>query len=40
LIDDVIVGTEEEERYDEVVKGGSNKRLAENELYIKPVKCK
>ena len=35
FINDIIVGTEEKEGYDEVVK-----RLAENNLYIKPEKCK
>ena len=39
FIDDVIVGTEEEEGHDEIVEEVV-KRLAENDLYIKPEKCK
>jgi len=39
FIDDVIVGIEEEEGYNEVVKEVV-KRLAENNLYVKPEKCK
>ena len=37
--DDVIMETEEKERHDEVVKKVV-KRLAENDLYVKPEKCK
>ena len=39
FIDDVIVGTEEEKWYNEVVEEVV-KRLAENNLYVKPEKCK
>jgi len=39
FIDDVIMKTEEKERHDEVVKKVV-KRLAENDLYVKPEKCK
>jgi len=39
FIDDVIVGIEEEEGYNEVVKEVV-KRLAENNLYVKSEKCK
>jgi len=39
FIDDVIVGTEEEEGHDEVVEKVV-KRLVENNLYIKLEKCK
>ena len=39
FIDDVIVGTEKEEDYNEVVKEVV-KRLAEKILYVKPEKCK
>jgi len=39
FIDDVIVGTEEEKWYNEVVKEVV-KRLAENNLYVKPEKYK
>ena len=39
FIDDVIVGTEMEERHDELV-GEIIKRLEENDLYIKLEKCK
>jgi len=39
FIDDVIVGTEMEERHDKIVKKVV-KRLAENDLYVKPEKCK
>ena len=39
FINDVIVRTEEEERYDEVIEEVV-KRLAENNLYIKSEKCK
>jgi len=35
FINDIIVGTEEEEGYDEVVEE-IVKRLAENNLYMKP----
>jgi len=39
FIDNVIVRTEEEEGYDQVVKEVV-KRLVKNDLYIKPEKCK
>ena len=39
FIDDVIVGTEMEERHDELV-AEIIKRLEENDLYVKPEKCK
>ena len=39
FIDDVVVGTEEEEGHDEAVKE-IVKRLVENDLYIKSEKCK
>jgi len=39
FIDDMIVGTEGEEGHDEVVEEVV-KRLAENDLYVKPEKCK
>jgi len=39
FIDDVIVGTETEEGYDEIVVE-IIKRLEENDLYVKPEKCK
>jgi len=39
FIDDVIVGIEEEEKHDKVVEK-IVKRLAENNLYVKPEKCK
>ena len=39
FIDDVIIRTEMEERYDELVEEVV-KRLAENNLYVKPEKCK
>ena len=39
FIDDVIVGTKEEEGHDEIV-GEVIKRLAENNLYVKPEKYK
>ena len=39
FIDDVIVGIEEEEKHDKIVEK-IVKRLAENNLYMKPEKCK
>ena len=39
FIDDVIIGIEAEEGHDELVKKVV-KRLAENDLYVKPEKCK
>jgi len=39
FIDDVIVGTEDEERHDKLV-AKIVKRLEENNLYVKPEKCK
>ena len=38
FIDNVLVGTEMETRYDEVVEKVL-KRLKENDLYVKPKKC-
>ena len=39
FIDDVIIGIEIKERHNEIVEKVV-KRLAENDLYIKPEKCK
>ena len=39
FIGDIIIGIEREERYDELVEKVI-KRLAENNLYVKPEKCK
>jgi len=39
FINDIIVGIEKEEKYDEVVEKVV-KRLVENDLYVKPEKCK
>ena len=39
FIDNVIVGTEDEEEHDELVVE-IIKRLEENDLYVKPEKCK
>jgi len=39
FIDDIIVGTEEEKGHDEVVEKVV-KRLAENDLYVKPERYK
>ena len=39
FIDDVIIGIEDEEGYDKLVEEVV-KRLEENDLYIKPEKCK
>ena len=39
FIDDVIVGTEKENRHDKIVEEVV-KRLAENDFYVKPEKCK
>ena len=39
FLDDMIVETEEEEGHDKVVEEVV-KRLAENDLYVKPEKCK
>jgi len=39
FIDDIMVGTETEEGHDELVEE-ILKRLEENDLYIKPEKCK
>jgi len=39
FINDVIVGMEEEEEYDEVVEKVV-KKLAKNDLYVKLEKCK
>ena len=39
FINDIIVGTEVKEGYDKLVKEVVN-RLAKNDLYVKPEKCK
>ena len=39
FIDDIIVETEEEKRHNKVVKK-IVKKLVENNLYVKPEKCK
>jgi len=39
FIDDVIIGTKMEERHDEIV-AEMIRRLEENDLYVKPEKCK
>ena len=39
FIDDVIIGTETEEEHDEIV-AEVIRRLEENDLYVKPEKCK
>ena len=39
FIDDIIIGTEEEEVHDELV-AEVIRRLKENNLYVKPEKCK
>ena len=39
FIDDVIIGTETEERHDKIV-AEVIRRLEENNLYVKPEKCK
>jgi len=39
FIDDVIIGTETEEEYNELVTE-IIKRMEENDLYVKPEKCK
>ena len=39
FIDDIIVGTEKEKEHNEVVEEVV-RRLAENDLYVKPEKCK
>jgi len=39
FIDNVIVETKEEKRYNEIVEKVVS-RLAENNLYVKPEKCK
>jgi len=39
FINDIIVGMEEEKRYDKVVEEVV-RRLTENDLYVKPKKCK
>ena len=39
FIDDVIIGTEDKEGHDELV-AEIVKRLEENDLYVKPEKCK
>ena len=38
FVDDVLVGTETEEEYNEIVEEVL-KRLEENDLYVKPEKC-
>ena len=39
FIDDVIVGIEERKKHNEVIEEVV-KRMAENDLYVKPEKCK
>jgi len=39
FIDDAMVGTESEEEHDELVKE-ILRRMEENDLYVKPEKCK
>ena len=39
FIDDVIIGTETEERHDKIV-AEVIRRLEENNLYVKPEKCR
>ena len=39
LIDDMIVGTESKEKYNELVEE-ILRRMKENDLYVKPEKCK
>ena len=39
FIDDIIVGTETEEKHDELV-AEVIRRLEENNLYVKPEKCR
>jgi len=39
FINDIIIGMEEEEGHDELIKEVV-KKLAENDLYVKPEKCK
>ena len=39
FIDNMIIGMEEEEKHDELVEEVV-RRLAENDLYVKPEKCK
>jgi len=38
FVDDMLVGTETEERYNKIVEE-ILKRLEENDLYVKPEKC-
>lgn len=38
FIDDILVGTKEEKKYEEIVEKVL-KRIEENNLYIKPKKC-
>ena len=38
FVDDVLVGTETKEEYDEIVEEVL-KKLKENDLYVKPEKC-
>ena len=38
FVDDVLVGTETKEEYDEIVEEVL-KKLEENDLYVKPEKC-
>jgi len=40
FIDDIIVATETEEGYDEIVEKVLKKQLEENNLFIKPEKCR
>ena len=38
FMDDILIGTEEEEKHDEIVEEVLRK-MKENDLYIKPEKC-
>ena len=40
FIDDIIVATETEEGYNEIVEKVLKKQLEENNLFIKPEKCR
>ena len=40
FIDDIIVATETEEGYNEIVEKMLKKQLEENNLFIKPEKCR
>jgi len=38
FMDDILVGTKDEKRYDEIVEEVL-RRMEENDLYVKPEKC-